>query len=467
MTLDRSRFERAGLARVVAPGDPGYTDAVAGFDLAVSIAPDLVVVAQSADEVAAAVAVAVDADVPLTALGSGHGRLRGVTGGVAVNLRALDAVEIDAAARTARIGAGCEWDVVVAAAAAQGLAAPCGSAPSVGVIGYLLGGGVGPLASTIGVSSDHVRSFEVVTAAEGPLTVSADSHPDLFWAMRGGKTGWGIVTAVTVDLFPYAEIVGGGMYFDAADVPAVLSAYAEWSTGLPESSTTSIALLRMPPAPALPAELRGRHVGHVRFASVESDAEARSQLAALRSVATPVRDTIGPLPYAQIGSVHADPTVPMPVANGTASLPALTTEIVDALLAAGGLDTDLPLSAVEIRTLGAGVRRTAPGTDAVGGRETQQLLNVYAAPDATITDDVRLAAVRTVLDGPARWQLPTTLINFVGRTPPRRPRTRGVPLRARSSRRSAGPMTRTESSHRSRDRCRHATQRTVWINSSH
>ncbi len=407
-------FRRAGVSLVLAPGDDGYADAVAGFDLGVEVAPSVVVDAREPADVASAVAVAAELATPLTALGTGHGRLRPLAGGAAIRLRGLDTVEVDAASRTARIGAGCTWSPVVAAAAKHGLAAPCGSAPSVGVVGYLLGGGIGPLARSIGFSTDHVRSFEVVTPADGPITVSRDSHSELFLAMRGGKVGFGVVTAVTVELLPFAEIVGGGLYFGSDDAPEVLSAYVGWASSLPESTTTSIALLRLPSSSALPPSISGKRIAHVRFASLDSHDAAQAQLTALRSVATPLLDTIGVLPYSQVGSIHGDPTAPMPVANGTASLASLESATVDALLAAGGLDTDLPLSAVEIRTLGGAMQRESE-PDAVGGRSTAHLLNVYAAPVPSLTDEVRLAAARSVLDATTPWQGPTTLVNFVGR----------------------------------------------------
>lgn len=411
-TVDALRH--AGVSVVLTPGDDGYADAVAGFDLGVAVAPPVVVDAKVAADVASTVAVAAEQGIPLTALGTGHGRLHPFVEGVALRLRGLNSVEIDATARTARIGAGCAWASVVAAAAQHGLAAPCGSSPGVGVVGYLLGGGVGPLARSVGFSTDHVRSFEVVTPADGAITVSRDSHPDLFWAMRGGKVGLGVVTAVTVELLPFAEIVGGGVYFDAANSAAALSAYMDWAPFLPETTTTSLALLRLPESPALPPALSGKRVAHVRFASLDDVDYAHAQLAAMRSVATPVLDTVGVLPYAQIGSVHGDPTAPMPVANGTASLASLGADTVDALLAAGGLDVDLPLSAVEIRTLGGAMHRpTEP--DAVGGRDTTTLLNVYAAPVPGLADETRLDAVRSVLDATTPWQASTTLVNFVGR----------------------------------------------------
>jgi hypothetical protein len=408
-------LREAGVPSVLEVGDDGYDDAVAGFDLGVAVAPDVVIDARTPGEVAAAVAVAADRGQAVTVLGSGHGRLGEVRGGVAITLRSIDGVEVDASARTVRVGAGCTWDPVLAATTPHGLAAPCGSAPAVGVVGYLLGGGLGPLASALGFSSDHVRSFDVVTPADGAITVSADSYPDLFWAMRGGKGGFGAVTAVTVDLLAVSQICGGGIYFDADDAAGVFAAYAEWAPSLPESSTTSLALLRLPPSDALPAAIRGRHVAHVRFASLDPAVEAQAQLADVRAVAEPLLDTVDVLPYQHIGTIHGDPVAPMPVANGAASLASLAGETVEAVLAAADLGSDLPLSSVEIRTLGPATRRQPRVPDAVGGRSTAHLLNVYAAPDPSLDDDARLDAVRAVLDAVAPWRAPVNLINFVGR----------------------------------------------------
>ncbi len=408
-------FRDAGVSRVLEIGEDGYADAVAGFDLAVEYAPDVVVHAQAPADVARAVAVAVERGQALTVLGSGHGRLHEFRGGSAITVRQLDAVEVDVAGRSVRVGAGCTWEPVLAATTAHGLAAPCGSAPGVGVIGYLLGGGLGPLASSFGFSSDHVRSFDVVTPADGAVTVSADSHPDLYWAMRGGKGGFGVVTSVVLDLLGVSHVYGGGVYFAAEDAPSVLHAYADWAPALPASSTTSIALLRLPPSDALPEVLRGRRVVHVRFASLDADAAAEAQLAGMRAVASPVLDTVGMLSYGKLGTIHGDPTSPMRVLNGTASLAALDENTVEAILAAAGLDADRPLSSVEIRTLGPATRSALREADAVGGRSTPHLLNVYAAPDPSLADADRIAAARAVLDAAASWRAPVNLVNFVGR----------------------------------------------------
>ena len=386
-----------------------------GFDRSVPFAPDVVIDARTPEDVPSAIEVVAERGEALTVMGAGHGRLDGLHGGVALTLRHLAGVEVDVTGHSARVGAGSTWDPVLAATLPHGLAPPCGSAPGVGVVGYLLGGGLGPLASSVGFSSDHVRSFDVVTPADGPVTASEYDHPDLFWALRGGKGGFGVVTAVTIDLLEMSRVYGGGVYFAAENAPAVLHAYADWAPSLPGTSTTSIALLRLPPVDLLPDAIRGRHVVHVRFASTEAGATARALIDDIRGVARPVLDTVGDLPYGQLGTVHADPRDPMAVVNGTVSLATLDAGTVDAVLGAADLEADRPLASVEIRTLGPATRLGPSAGDAVGGRSTPHLLNVYGAPAPTLTDSDRIDVVRSALGAVEPWRAPVNLINFVGR----------------------------------------------------
>jgi hypothetical protein len=154
---------------------------------------------------------------------------------------------------------------------------------------------------------------------------------------------------------------------------------------------------------------------HVRFASIASSAEAQVQINDMRLVAQPLLDTVGNLPYAQLGTIHADPRDPLPVANGTASLTTLDADTVDAVLGAADIEADLPLANVEIRTMGPATHPEIPDADAVGGRSAAHLLNVHAAPIPTLTDADRIHAVRSVLGAVEPWCEPVTLINFVGR----------------------------------------------------
>lgn len=119
-------------------------------------------------------------------------------------------------------------------------------------MGFLTGGGIGPLVRTVGASSDHVRAFELVNGTGDVLRVTPDEHAELFWGLRGGKATLGIVTAVEFDLLPIPEFYGGAVYFDGADAAAVLRGWAHWCGGLPETVNTSVALQQLPPLPGFP-----------------------------------------------------------------------------------------------------------------------------------------------------------------------------------------------------------------------
>ncbi|MCC6856551.1 MAG: FAD-binding oxidoreductase [Microbacteriaceae bacterium] len=365
-----SVLRRAGVSRVLQPGDPGAEAALGVFDTSIVFTPDAIVAASSIADVEATVAAAQREGVPLLAVGTGHGLLGNVSEGIVLATRELASVTVDVDARTARVTAGATWTDVLEATTPHGIAGLCGSAPGVGVISYLLGGGLGPIAREYGFSADHVRSLEVVTPAQGALTVSAEQHPELFWALRGGKSGLGIVVAATIDLLPITSLYGGGLYFAADSAGDVLHAVAEWAPSLPEASTASIALLRLPPAPSLPEQLRGRSVAHVRYASTQDATAADAELAPIRRIATPLVDGIRSLPYSQIGTIHGDPSMPMPVMSGGVALESLAAAQVDVLLDAVGPDRDIPLSAVELRALGGALARPAaePGIRAKGYR---------------------------------------------------------------------------------------------------
>lgn len=410
-----TELRRAGIDGVLDPGDPAVAAALAPFDTSIAYNPDVIVAARTSADVEAAVLVAQRHGVPVVALGTGHGMLADVAGGLLIATHTLAGVSVDVDARTARVTGGANWNAVLEAATPHGLAPLCGSAPAVGVISFLLGGGLGPISRQYGFSADHVRSIEIVTPADGAMVVTARERPDLFWALRGGKSGFGVVTAVTVDLFPIAEVYSGGLYFAADAARNVVLAVTEWAPSLPESETASLALLRLPASPTLPEPLRGRYVAHVRFVSTAELAHAESALAPIRGLATPLVDTVSLHPYAQIGAVHGDPVTPMPVMSGGATLREIPAAAIDAMLAVVGPDQDIPLSAVELRALGGAISSPAEVPNAVGGRDAAWNLFVSASPSPSSTIETRRAAVRSVIDTLGAWRSPVNLVNFIGR----------------------------------------------------
>jgi len=400
---------------------PGVQPTLTPFNLAHEHRPDRTEAPRTPDEVAAVLRRAARDGDRVHVVGSGHG-LGPVRGGVALSTAAFADVTVDPATATARVGAGARWGDVLRAAADHGLAPVTGSAPDVGVAGLLLGGGLGPIARTAGWSSDHVRSLEVVTGAGEVVTATPDDHGDLFWALRGGKHAPAVVTSVELDLLPLRHLWAGGLFFGAADAEAVLTGFAAWSADLPESVTASVALLRLPPTDAVPMPLRGRFVVHVRVAVVpatgvgaeENAAVGAALVAPLRALATPILDTLGTLPYAQLGSIHADPVEPMPVLDGGALLSGFDEEAARALLGAAGPDSDAPFAAVEVRVLGGALARAGDVPDAVVGRDASHHLFAVSLPLPELFTTAVPAAAMRLIEVTAPWSLGRSQPNFIG-----------------------------------------------------
>jgi FAD/FMN-containing dehydrogenase len=417
--LDDLQLRVAG--PVLAGDDPRLAAEVAGFNTAYTPRPVAVVGATCADDVAAAVRWAADRGHPVAVQSTGHGLVSDLAGSVLVTTRRLSAVAVDPVARTARVGAGVRWAQVIEAAAPHGLAPLNGSSSGVGVVGYTLGGGLGPMARRYGFAADHVRSVELVTADGGVRRVDAISDPELFWALRGGKGNFGIVTELEFDLVPVAGLHGGGVFFPGEAAAALLHAYRTWVETLPEETTTSIALLRLPPLPALPEPLRGRFVVHLRFAHLGPADEGAALLAPMRAVAPAIMDLVGDMPYAAVDSIHMDPVDPMPTWERGATLRALPAEAVDALLAAAGPDVEVPLIMVELRHLGGAVARPAPTPNAVAGRGAAFALFTLGPMAGPLVETVP-ALTQAVVDRMAPWAARGALLNFLGSAGPDRVR---------------------------------------------
>ncbi|MEU4268382.1 FAD-binding oxidoreductase [Streptomyces sp. NPDC026092] len=297
---------------VFRPGDTGYDEEIAGFQTGFAVRPELVVGATDAEEVRAAVAYAAERGLPVAVQATGHGLPGASEGGLLITTRRMDQVRIDADARVARVAAGVRWARVVEAAAPYGLAPLNGSAPSVGVVAYTLGGGLGILAREFGWTADHVRSLELVTADGTLREVTAASDPELLAGLLGGGPGLGVVTALEVGLVPVARLYGGALAFDGTrtDPAAVLRAYAEWTQTVPKTLTSSLAALVYPDLPMLPPHLRGQYVLSVRVAFTGDAADGERLVAPLRAIGPALSDSLRELPYAESHTIHSDPEFP-------------------------------------------------------------------------------------------------------------------------------------------------------------
>jgi hypothetical protein len=313
----------------------------------------------------------------------------------------------------ARVGGGVRWRTLVDAAAPHGLTGLVGSSSGVGVVGYTTGGGLGPLARTYGLASDAVRALDVATGDGRLVRATPERHADLFWGLRGGRGSLGIVTAVELDLVPLASVYGGSLFFAEPDVPAVLRAWRDWADRLPETATTSVAVLQLPDLPQVPPPLAGRMTVAVRLVSTGSPQEGAALLAPLRALATPVLDGTGVLPAAALDAVHGDPKDPMPVVEAATLLHQLDDAGVDALLRLAGPGSGSPLVKVELRHLGGAVRRGGEHPSAVCGRDAAYQLVAIGLLVPPVADAAR-AHCDALLSGLGRWSTGGTLPTFAG-----------------------------------------------------
>ncbi|MEV8518040.1 FAD-binding oxidoreductase [Dactylosporangium sp. NPDC051484] len=398
---------------VYTPGDPELPAEIPTFNTAVAHHPTVVVGATGAEDVAAAVRWAAAHRLPVAVQATGHGVVLPVDDAMLITTHRMRQITVDPQQQTAHIEAGVRWREVIEAAAGYGLAPLSGSSSSVGAVGYTLGGGIGLLGREYGFAADHVLSVDLVTADGRLRHVTAETDPELFWALRGGKGNFGIATAMQVRLFPVAALYAGGLFFAASSAADVLHAYRGWAPTLPENASSSVALMRMPPVEQLPEPLRGKFVMHLRFSYHGPAAEGEDLLAPMRSAGAVVLEHVGVLPYEATDVVHQDPTDPMPVWERGGLLHSFEADTVDALLKVAGPELDVPLIMVDIRLLGGALSRPASPPNAVSGREGAYSVYVIAPSPPPLKEIVPVVG-GAVLDALEPWLTGTSLLNFLG-----------------------------------------------------
>lgn len=390
------------------PVDPAY-GAAAPWNSAVASHPRAVATVQTGVDVAAAVRYAAGQGLRVAVRCTGHGAVPLDGDVLLVHTASMTECTVHVGERWARVGAGARWRQIMDAAAAHGLAPVCGAAPDVGVVGHLTGGGIGPTARTFGVSSDYVRALDVVTGAGEMLHVTPTQHEGLFWGLRGGRSGLGIVTAVEIDLVGLPAFYGGCLWFEASDARTVLQQWRRWARTLPDEATTSAALVKLPSAAPLPAPIVGKQVLAVRYAWVGEQEVGKRCLEPIRQAATPLLDDVRRCSAGEIGTVHNDPHGSRAVRHCSALLNELPAEAVERLIDTVGDDQD-PGTFVELRLLGGAITTPRQHPSALCHRDAAYLLFVseLVTPDRGPVQDGRclLAAL-------APWSVDGLFPNFV------------------------------------------------------
>ncbi|AYV33080.1 Mitomycin radical oxidase (plasmid) [Streptomyces sp. ADI95-16] len=411
--------DRLVLAR---PGSPEYDVATQVFNEAAPARPAAAVTARSVGDVQAAVAQATRLGLPVRVHATGHsaGAAGSMDGSLLVRTRLSGGVVVDPERRVARVPAGSTWSEVVAAAAQHGLAAPHGTSPSVGVTGYLLRGGVSFYSRRIGLASNSVVAIELVTADGELRRVDASHDPELFWALRGGGGGFGIVTAVEFRLFPAAAVVTGAALWSGRYAERLLDLWRTWAQGAPREAGTSFRIMNLPAIPEIPAELTAGPVVCVAGAVLapgEADEAAALRyaedlLGPLRECARPLEDTWRPGGPTDVPLAHMDPPGPVNVLGDHMLLTELGDTGAAAFLRAAGPGSRSPLVAAELRQLGGALAEPDPTGGALNHLGAAYAYMGAGLPELQPAERIlgHLAGLRSAL-GP--WDTGRTAPTFV------------------------------------------------------
>lgn len=396
-----SALRTAVSGRVLLPGDAGFAAAARPWNLAVEQPVAAVVEATDADDVAAVVRYARRTGRAVAAQTTGHGAAPGTDGAILLRTRRLDAVEVRPELRLARVGAGVTWDRVLAAAAPYRLTGLAGSSPVVGVAGYTLSGGLSWYGRAHGWAADAVTAFEVVDADGGRARVTAETDPELFWALRGGG-GVGVVTRLRFDLREVPSVYGGFLMLPAT--PETLHGVVAAGLEAPDELTMIVMTMRAPPLPFLPPEAHGQPVVAVRGAYLGGEEAGKAAFAPLRALAQPLLDAVQPMPYAAM--IDEPPGPPMKVRFTSAfrdGWDLATAERVMGLVTSAGPG----MKGVQLRPLGGAIDRAPDAATAYPHRRRRLFVGALASPvsDEALPEALGwLGQVRATLgEGPAAF----------------------------------------------------------------
>jgi FAD/FMN-containing dehydrogenase len=290
---------------LIVRGDANYDEARKLYNGMIDKRPDLIARCRDAADVMACVNYARDHGVLLAVRGGGHSGpgLGCCDGGLVADLSRMRGVRVNPEAKTAQVEGGSVWGDVDHATHPFGQAVPCGFISTTGVGGLTLGGGIGYLSRSCGLTIDNLLSVDMVLADGSFVTADEEQNADLFWAVRGGGGNFGVVTSFTFHTHPVHTVTAGPIFWPVEDAPEVMRRYEEFITDAPEEINGFFAFLTVPPVPLFPAELHMRNVCGVVWCSRADQAGTDRLLGPLETWPKPLLRGIQPMPFPVLQSL--------------------------------------------------------------------------------------------------------------------------------------------------------------------
>jgi FAD/FMN-containing dehydrogenase len=291
--------------------DAGYETARQVYNGMIDRHPRLIARCANVADVIAAVHFGRDNDMLVAVRGGGHnaGGLGVCDDGLVIDLSRMKGIRVNPVARTVRVEGGCTWGDVDHATHAFGLAMPSGIISTTGVGGLTLGGGLGHLTRTCGLSIDNLLAVDLILADGRLVTASEEEHANLFWGVRGGGGNFGVVTSFLFRLHPISTIYGGPMLWPLSQTTEVMQWYREFITQAPEDINGFFAFLTVPPGPPFPEHLHNQTMCGIVWCYTGRPEQAEATFKPIRSFRPPALDLVGPLPYPALQSMF-DPLYP-------------------------------------------------------------------------------------------------------------------------------------------------------------
>jgi len=437
---DRSALAELAARRpdlVVGPGDSRWDRSRVAFAATVDQRPAAVGLPRDADDVAALVAAGRDDGLRIAPQRTGHAaEALDLAGALLLRTDRMSELTVDPDRRTMRAGAGVLTGAAVAAAGRHGLAPQVGSSPTVGLVGFHLGGGVSLVSRRHGLAADAVTAVELVVPDGTWIRATAASESELFWALRGGGGGVGVVTAIEVDLVDLGPVQGGNLFFPLSRAREVMHVWREVALDAPDGLTLAGRVLRLPrPLAELPAGQcptgpdgvalaaaanAGRELTAIVGVQLGDEPEAAELLAPLRALG-PVVDTFGPRGPEAMCEVHMDSVEPMPSVDDHLLLAdPLPAAAVDMFVDTVGAESGSAIATAELRQTGGAIRRSGHADSAAS------LPGGHFAFAAGLVGDGPGMADRARVDGDlarfvealAPWALGAGFMNFSDRPLP-------------------------------------------------